>query len=186
MEKEKERLAKKEREDQKKLAEVYKEFVSTFEDNDDDGYSGTTSRSSDSTRRFQQQVWVKSSTMVPSSSYDREEGRSGSTVSSSASSNKTIYKPQMKFVKSGDSSANSNGLQRKNVFGGDDDDEADNGTNVAPKETRDAPSTAGTKKRQLDTFLEELKKGQEAREQRIKSKRSKYGSNGMLYGVSTL
>jgi hypothetical protein len=180
---------KKEEEDKEMLALLYKDFVSTFEDNVD-GNSGTTSRSSNSTRGFQQQVWVKSSTMVPSSFHDWEDDRSGSTTaSSSSSSSKIIYKPQMRFVKSGETfvkTGRNAGIQRKNVFGEDkdEDEDAHNIRNVAP--FREAPiatpsissTNAGTKKRQLDSFLEELKRGQEAREKIIKSKRARKESNG--------
>ncbi|KAJ3278163.1 U2 snRNP-associated SURP domain-containing protein [Borealophlyctis nickersoniae] len=106
-------------------------------------------------------TWVKGSTLVPTALYDKEDEARKSTSSSASA----LYKPQQRFVpaESRKGPGPERGVQpvTKKEESGD--------TNVASK---------GAKKRNLDAFLEELKRDQEERDHRLRSKHLRTATGG--------
>ncbi|KAJ8662758.1 hypothetical protein O0I10_001722 [Lichtheimia ornata] len=156
----KEEIELKKKRESEEAAKVYEEFVASFED--PHSYKDGT------------QTFVKSSTMIPrGDEYEKQQHASKkhqpsssssikTTSSISASPSKPSYKA-MPFIKAGEAAkTNPLSLKRSKPMQEDEDDDEDDA--LAMKEAR------AHKKRNMDTFLEEIKKEQEDREDRLRSR----------------
>ncbi|KAJ3093012.1 U2 snRNP-associated SURP domain-containing protein [Quaeritorhiza haematococci] len=99
-----------------------------------------------------EKAWVKGGTVVPSALFDKDE------ATRQEQDKKTIYRPQQRFVPAS--------------------------TSVAKEKSPDdqeskPPEPKGPRKRNLDSFLEQIKKEQEERDQRLRSKHVRLAGSGV-------
>ncbi|KAJ3046205.1 U2 snRNP-associated SURP domain-containing protein [Rhizophlyctis rosea] len=132
--------------EEEESARVYADFVASFDQD--------TSKP---------KTWVKGSTLVPTVIYDREEADRREEAANS------VYRPQQRFVPSSGSSQD--GYRRHQGY----DEQPPHRRRDEPERDESRPVGKTGRKRNLDMFLEELKREQEERDQRLKSKHARMG-----------